>query len=199
MAQPLGLVSVFLWISSFAVGSFAVGASPPAEGQRRVEVHQDMPAGFLGLLVEAVTPELREHFGGTAEAGLLVSRLVAGGPAAAAGIRVGDLITDLDGTELRAPHQLIEALRGYQVGDQVRLSFVRAGRADTAKVALAERPAETRHRKRFEVRCEDGDCESAGAPDPSALCAGVEPCELEVECRDGACTCTRNGEAVDCR
>ena len=52
--------------------------------------------GYLGVSLLDLTPELREHFG-RKETGVMVLRVTADGPAAKAGLQVGDVITAIDG------------------------------------------------------------------------------------------------------
>jgi serine protease Do len=66
------------------------------------------PAGRLGLAVRPLTPEERRQAGIEGGEGLLVER--AEGPAARAGIRVGDVILDVDGVRIRDIEQLRKAV-----------------------------------------------------------------------------------------
>src|SRR5204863_4895709 len=52
---------------------------------------------FIGVSVVDLTPELREFFGASKDSGVLVSSVADHGPAAKAGVRVGDVITSVDG------------------------------------------------------------------------------------------------------
>src|SRR5258708_4887988 len=53
--------------------------------------------GYLGVELTELTPELRAHFGAPQDTGVMVARVVAGSPADKAGLKVGDIITSLDG------------------------------------------------------------------------------------------------------
>src|SRR5687768_4011062 len=52
---------------------------------------------FLGVSLVDLTPELREHYGTDKNAGILVGSVEEGGPADKAGVKVGDIITSIDG------------------------------------------------------------------------------------------------------
>jgi S1-C subfamily serine protease len=54
----------------------------------------------LGVMVTALTPELRTHFGAAADRGLLVARVELDSPAARAGIKVGDVLVEVGGTSV---------------------------------------------------------------------------------------------------
>lgn len=73
--------------------------------------------------------------------GALVSSVVPGSPAAAAGIRPGDLITQLDTEPIVAPAVFVSALSGLQPGDRVDIQVQRGFSEYTAHVRLASRPA----------------------------------------------------------
>ncbi|HEY1556939.1 MAG TPA: trypsin-like peptidase domain-containing protein [Kofleriaceae bacterium] len=88
------------------------------------------------VTLRRVVDELKQHGGvrrgylgvGTypAAAGALVASIEDGGPAASAGILVGDLITELDGTAITGPDDLRTAL-GDRPGASVKLALLRAG------------------------------------------------------------------------
>jgi S1-C subfamily serine protease len=72
-----------------------------------------------------------------------VSSLLDGGPAADAGITSGSVITAVGGTKVTTAASLKSALRGYQPGDKVSISWVDSnGSSHTATVTLATGPAD---------------------------------------------------------
>lgn len=72
--------------------------------------------------------------------GATVSSVVAGSPAAQAGIRPGDVITALDTQPIVTPAILIAALSGLQPGDPVEIQLQRGASQRTAHVVLASPP-----------------------------------------------------------
>jgi S1-C subfamily serine protease len=72
--------------------------------------------------------------------GALVSSVIPGSPAAAAGIRPGDLITQLDTEPIVAPAVFVSALSGLQPGDRVDIQVQRGFSQFTAHVKLGSRP-----------------------------------------------------------
>jgi putative serine protease PepD len=72
--------------------------------------------------------------------GLYVAGVVAGGPAAQAGLRQGDVITTIDGAAATSNVQLQELTLTKSPGDKVALDYVRAGKTATATVTLAAQP-----------------------------------------------------------
>jgi serine protease Do len=72
--------------------------------------------------------------------GALVSSVIPRSPAAAAGIRPGDLITQLDTEPIVAPAVFVSALSGLQPGDRVDIQVQRGFSQYTAHVKLASHP-----------------------------------------------------------
>src|SRR6516165_2432075 len=68
--------------------------------------------------------------------GLYVGGVVAGGPAASAGIREGDVITEIDGAPATSNVQLQELTLTKKPGETVTLTYVRDGKTNKATVTL---------------------------------------------------------------
>lgn len=95
--------------------------------------------GYLGVQLVDLTPELRRHFGSPEDAGVMISSVSEDGPAAAAGIEVGDIISAVDGEEVKSGGELARLVRAGEEGDTVVLDVWRDGRAITLEATLAER------------------------------------------------------------
>lgn len=72
--------------------------------------------------------------------GVIVSNVLAGGPAEKAGLKKNDVITSLDDTVISNYEQLQDFLKTKQVGSQITLQVIRAGQSLTVPVTLAEKP-----------------------------------------------------------
>jgi membrane-associated protease RseP (regulator of RpoE activity) len=75
--------------------------------------------------------------------GALVSSVAPGSPAAAAGIRPGDLITQLDTEPIVAPAVFVSAISGLQPGDKVDIQIQRGASEFSTQVVLASHPVRT--------------------------------------------------------
>jgi S1-C subfamily serine protease len=89
--------------------------------------------GYLGLSLQPV----RLDAGGT---GAMAISVDAKGPAAAAGVRQGDVIVAWNGEPVRGVHHLLRALGPDSVGASVRLSLLRAGEPIELTLTIGERP-----------------------------------------------------------
>ena len=96
--------------------------------------------GRIGIQVQPMTPELREHMKAPAEAGVLVVRVEEGMPAAEAGVQVGDVLTSAGGNAIDSPHDLIARVAAVAEGEKLALEGVRDGRALKFEVAPAGAP-----------------------------------------------------------
>jgi putative serine protease PepD len=77
----------------------------------------------------------------TAGGGTAIASVVAGSPAAAAGLRAGDVVVAFDHQPIARMPDLLVALRGYSPGDHVDVEVTRDdGSRVTVQVALAEPP-----------------------------------------------------------
>jgi predicted metalloprotease with PDZ domain len=83
---------------------------------------------LLGVQVEEITAELREHFGADPDTGLLIAKVFAGSPAEEAGIETGDVIVAVDGRAIEESSDIQRALKGKE-GDVVGVEVVRDGRS----------------------------------------------------------------------
>ncbi len=75
----------------------------------------------------------------TGIAGVLVNNVVDGKPAEQAGLKSGDIITEIGGTAIDSPYQLLAQLLKHNVGDSVTVKYLRNGEYSTVNVKLAEK------------------------------------------------------------
>lgn len=98
--------------------------------------------GYLGVQLVELTPELRQHYGVSPEIGVLVGKVEPGSPAEAAGLRVGDLITALDGEGMGSSWEIRRHIRALEEGESVAIEVHRDGsRLDlSGRIVEKERP-----------------------------------------------------------
>ncbi len=77
--------------------------------------------------------------GGSSDQGLRVNSIVDGGGAQAAGLKSGDVITDINGNAVSGLGDLRVELSKYNAGDQVRVNYVREGQNYSTLVTLKKR------------------------------------------------------------
>jgi serine protease Do len=94
--------------------------------------------GWLGVIVQKVTPELAKSFGISEGRGALVADVDKEGPAAKAGIAAGDIITGYDGKEIKEMDELPMLVAQTEIGKTVDVIVLRDGKKKTCPVKIAE-------------------------------------------------------------
>jgi putative serine protease PepD len=93
---------------------------------------------FLGIAGTDVSREIAERLG--VQDGAYVEQVVPDTPAAGAGLREGDVITEVAGEPVASMQDLIAAILRQQVGDVIEITYIRGGQETSAEVTLAEKP-----------------------------------------------------------
>jgi S1-C subfamily serine protease len=120
----------------FAVPLNAVKAALPA-----LMAGEEIERGWLGVGVQELTPALQAEFGVGDGRGVMVARVIGGGPAARAGVREGDVVRAFDGEPVRSPRELIARVAAAPAGSDSTLVVMRNGREETVSVRIGRRAA----------------------------------------------------------
>jgi serine protease Do len=95
---------------------------------------------YLGIQNQTVTEQLQQQFGLSRSSGVLVGGTGPSTPAAAAGLKQGDIIVKVDGTDITNDADLYGILRAKKPGDTISITIDRGGKEQTVQVTLGERP-----------------------------------------------------------
>lgn len=138
------LVGINTAIYSETGGSLGIGFAIPAAAAHHIldEIlaHGRVRRGWLGLEPQDITPDLARAFGLKDTRGAIVARILPGGPAARAGVRVGDVIRSLDGRPVEDAYDLVNRLAPLPTDSTARLALLRQGRTLTLDVKVGVRP-----------------------------------------------------------
>src|SRR5262249_60483804 len=74
--------------------------------------------------------------------GAVVQELTPGGPAGKAGMRPGDVITEVNSQKINGAGDVVDYVSGQSIGTKVTLHYLREGKQAQTQVALAELPDE---------------------------------------------------------
>jgi len=94
--------------------------------------------GWLGVVIQKITPELMEKLDLKDVEGALVADVPKGGPAEKAGIKRGDVILSFDGKPIKDSHDLPFIVASTPVGKTVDVEVLRKGQRKTLQVKIAE-------------------------------------------------------------
>jgi Do/DeqQ family serine protease len=95
---------------------------------------------WFGASLQTVSREIAESLGLARPAGALLADLSAGGPAATAGLKRGDLITAIDGQPVDDPEGLGYRLGTKPLGGTASVTFLRDGKQSTVAIKLVPAP-----------------------------------------------------------
>ncbi|PLX73288.1 MAG: peptidase, partial [Desulfuromonas sp.] len=95
--------------------------------------------GWLGVSIQALTPELADSFGLDRATGALVNRVLPDTPAAEAGIRRGDVLLRINGKEIRGVRELQLMVASAPLDENLEVTVLRDGEEFTLSVQVAKR------------------------------------------------------------
>ncbi len=136
------VVGVNTAIFSTSGGNIGIGFATPINLAKSVvkqlKEKGRVVRGWLGVIVQTVTPDLAKSFGLDQKEGALVADIDAAGPAAAAGIRKGDIIVAFNGTPIKEMDQLPLLVAQTPVGSKGELTIIRDGKKISKAVEIGE-------------------------------------------------------------
>ncbi len=121
---------------------FAIPINMAKSIQHSLLTHGKVVRGWLGVMIQTVTPEIAKGFDLKEATGTLVGDVLKGGPAEKSGIQRGDVIISFDGQAIDGPSNLKNIVAGTEVGKQVDILVIRNGKEKTIKVDLGELPGD---------------------------------------------------------
>lgn len=140
------VVGVNTAIYSTNGGSVGIGFAIPAKLAKST-VDQliekgSVTRGWLGVSIQPLTEDLAKSLNVSEEGGALVAEVLDGTPAAKAGIIDGDLIVEVDKSEIKDPRELTQTISAFSPGEKVRVKLLREGKEKIISVTLGERDDE---------------------------------------------------------
>lgn len=113
-------------VISSTLGGSAILAQGNGNDSGTGQAQQQGTRAFLGISLE------------NSADGVRVAHVLAGSPAEAAGLQVGDILTAINGTDIATRRDARDIMVGLAVGDTISLSFTRDGESQTAEATLTE-------------------------------------------------------------
>jgi serine protease Do len=121
--------------------------------------------GWLGVMIQQITPQLKDKLDLETENGALVADVTEGGPAEEAGIRRGDVITSFDGKQIEEMRDLPFIVATTPVGKKVTVAVIRDGEKRNFTVEVGEMKEEKESEQAEETEAELGMTLRENTPD----------------------------------
>jgi serine protease Do len=158
--------------------------------------------GWLGIVIQEMTPELAEGFGVKPDTGVLVADVMKESPAEAAGLKAGDVIVEFDGTPIKDVSDLQRRVAAVEPGHATPLTVIRDKASTPLTVKIGEQPGEETAAaaqpkeetlgltvetltpemvQRFKLTAKSGVVVTEVAPDSSGDQAGIRPGDAILE------------------
>jgi serine protease Do len=138
------VIGVNTAIFSPSGGSVGIAFAIPAETVKTVVAQLkdkgSVVRGWIGVQVQPVTAEVAQSLGLKKAEGALVAEPQANGPAAAAGIESGDVITSVNGLAVKDSRDLARRIGGLPPGASVKLVVWHKGTEKNVSVTLGQLP-----------------------------------------------------------
>lgn len=137
------LVGINTAIYSRSGGSMGIGFAIPMSTARNVleAIVKDgsVTRGWIGVEPQDLTPELAQYFGIDQDRGVIITGVLQNGPAAAAGIRPGDIILSVGKQPVHEVSSLLTAVAGLKPGQATEVDVLRGKEQQTLKVIPGRR------------------------------------------------------------
>jgi serine protease DegQ len=139
------LMGINTAIYSRSGGSMGIGFAIPTSTVRHVlgQIVRDgsVTRGWIGVEPQDLTPELAQYFGVRRTQGVIITGVLQNGPAAAAGVRPGDVITAVAGTPVKDVPGLLAAVAALKPGQMADIEVDRRDQPQTLQVMPSRRNA----------------------------------------------------------
>ena len=140
------VIGINTFIFTQGGGSLGMGFAIPINLGRRIldEItkYGRVRSASPGMTVQPITPYLAQRLGFSDTNGLVVTRVDRDGPAASAGVRVGDRILKVNGIEIHSLEDAQRGIYGAKVGDRIQLDLGRGTSRVSVSLTLIEAPRE---------------------------------------------------------
>jgi serine protease Do len=138
------VVGVNTAIFSPSGGSVGIAFAIPSDTVKTVVAqlkdHGHVTRGWIGVQIQTVTPDIADSLGLKKAEGALVAEPQAGSPAAKAGIKAGDVITQVNGKAVKDSRDLAKTIGAMAPGTKIDLVVLQGGSEKSMSLTLGELP-----------------------------------------------------------
>ena len=95
--------------------------------------------GWLGISVQDITEDMAKSLHLKDRRGAMISETFKNHPADRAGLKAGDIVTEINGKKVKDTHELLLMIAAFHVGDKINVKVLRDGRELSFTVVVSER------------------------------------------------------------
>jgi serine protease Do len=96
---------------------------------------------WLGVSVTTVTSTIQQYYNLSVDTGALIISVTSDSPADKAGLRAGDVITEMDNENISTTEELLSAIATRQIGENVEIVYYRGNVQKVTNATLEESPS----------------------------------------------------------
>jgi serine protease Do len=139
------VIGVNTAIFSQAGGYNGIGFAVPSNIARRIAGQLinkgKVDRGYIGVTMQSIDEKMTSHLGlPKGQKGVMVTQVVSRGPAAKAGLKEGDVITEVGGKGISSPNELANQVGLKNPGDRVSISAYRDGKKKSFSLKIQTYP-----------------------------------------------------------
>lgn len=136
--QIVGINTAIIAPSGGNVGiGFAIPINMARDIMEQLIKYGTIHRGQLGVYIQDLTPALAKAFGIHVYKGAVVTQVIPNSPAAKAGLKVGDVVTEANGQPIGNAADLRNAVGLLRIGQTITLKILRNGRPETIHATIA--------------------------------------------------------------
>lgn len=159
-ASIFGAFSLIASQSALAIEPPPDNAKPPEalvdEAAKIDKVPAKLP--FIGVVTASLPEMVADHVNLEPGIGVIIRTVMPKSPADLTGLKVNDIILNINDTAVNDPEAFSEKIRSLKIGEKIKLKTIQKGKSTNLEVTLAERPADA----------------IAGEPDQEPLLEGIQ-------------------------
>jgi serine protease Do len=95
---------------------------------------------WVGIGLQDITPDLMKYFSLKEKEGALISQVYSGSPAEQVGLKVGDVVIEVDGVKIKSGQDVVREVLKKKVGQKVDFVVLREGKRTQVSVTTAQMP-----------------------------------------------------------
>ncbi|MBE9568358.1 MAG: DegQ family serine endoprotease [Proteobacteria bacterium] len=129
-------------LSSGSTGNVGIGFAIPINMVRQLAdqliEYGEVRRGMLGVIMQNLTPELSRAFGLERHQGVVISQVVEDSAASKAGLEVGDVVSDINGVQVRSASGMRNMVGLMRVGARMDITVIRDGKEEKLVAYIAD-------------------------------------------------------------